>query len=154
MNDQVFGGELHSGRPARALWTAMSRGLFCRCPNCGKGKLFASFLKVVKQCENCGEVMHHHRADDLPAYLVVVIVGHVVVGGFMSLESATSALSLGQQLAIWIPLSIGLPAACCGPSRAPWSDCNGRSTCTASAAKPTTSRRTLKPEADRGRQRA
>ena len=114
MNDQVFGGELHSGRPARALWTAMSRGFFCRCPNCGKGKLFASFLKVVKQCENCGEVMHHHRADDLPAYLVVVIVGHVVVGGFMSLESATSALSLGQQLAIWIPLSIALagrPAA-------------------------------------------
>ena len=108
MNDQVFGGELHSGRPARALWTAISRGLFCRCPNCGKGKLFASFLKVVKQCENCGEVMHHHRADDLPAYLVVVIVGHVVVGGFMSLESATSALSLGQQLAIWIPLSIAL----------------------------------------------
>ena len=108
MNDQVFGGELHSGRPARALWTAMSRGLFCRCPNCGKGKLFASFLKVVKQCENCGEVMHHHRADDLPAYLVVVIVGHVVVGGFMNLESATSALSLGQQLAIWIPLSIAL----------------------------------------------
>ena len=108
MNDKVFGGELHSGRPARALWTAITRGLFCRCPNCGKGKLFASFLKVVKQCENCGEVMHHHRADDLPAYLVVVIVGHVVVGGFMSLESTTSALSLGQQLAIWIPLSIAL----------------------------------------------
>lgn len=115
MNDQVFGGELHSGRPARALWTAMSRGLFCRCPNCGKGKLFASFLKVVKQCENCGEVMHHHRADDLPAYLVVVIVGHVVVGGFMSLELATSALSLGQQLAIWIPLSIVFAAGLLRP---------------------------------------
>ena len=32
MNDQVFGGEHHSGRPARALWTAMSRGLSAAAP--------------------------------------------------------------------------------------------------------------------------
>ena len=115
MNDQVFGGEHHSGRPARALWTAMARGFLGRCPNCGKGRLFASFLTTVKQCEHCGEVMYHHRADDLPAYLVVVIVGHVVVGGFMSLETATAALSLGQQLAIWIPLSIALAAGLLRP---------------------------------------
>jgi uncharacterized protein (DUF983 family) len=115
MNDQVFGGEAHSGRTARPLWTAMARGLLGRCPNCGKGKLFASYLTVVKQCDNCGEVMHHHRADDLPAYLVVVIVGHVVVGAFMSLEAASNTLSLGQQLAIWIPLSIALAAGLLRP---------------------------------------
>ena len=55
MNDQVFGGEHQSGRPARALWTAMARGLLGRCPNCGKGRLFASYLTTVKQCEHCGE---------------------------------------------------------------------------------------------------
>src|SRR3954466_11896798 len=108
MNDQVFGGEAHSGRTARPLWTAMARGLLGRCPNCGKGKLFASYLTVVKQCDNCGEEMYHHRADDLPAYLVVVIVGHVVLGGYMGLEAATADLSLSQQLAMWIPLTIVL----------------------------------------------
>lgn len=49
--------------------------------------------------------MHHHRADDLPAYLVVLVVGHIVVGAFMGIE-ATSSLSTWQHLAIWIPLTI------------------------------------------------
>lgn len=106
MEQQVFGGENHSRRPARPLMNAMLRGFLGRCPHCGEGKLFASFVKTVDRCGHCGEEMHHHRADDLPAYLVVVIVGHIVVGAFMSVE-ATSTLSTWQHLAIWIPLTIG-----------------------------------------------
>lgn len=105
MEQQVFGGEHHTGRPARPLWTAIRRGLVCRCPNCGEGRLFKSFLKTVDACEVCGTEMHHHRADDLPAYIVVVIVGHIVVSAFMGIE-ATSTLSTGQHLAIWLPLTI------------------------------------------------
>jgi len=78
-NEQVFGGEHHTGKPARRVWQAMKRGFVGRCPNCGEGKLFRGFVKTVDHCEACGEALHHHRADDLPAYLVIVIVGHVVV---------------------------------------------------------------------------
>lgn len=105
MEEQVFGGEGHSGRAARPLMTAMKRGFLGRCPHCGEGRLFRSFLKTVDRCDQCGEEMHHHRADDLPAYLVVVIVGHVIVGAFMAIE-ATSTLSTWQHLAIWVPLTI------------------------------------------------
>jgi uncharacterized protein (DUF983 family) len=105
MENQVFGGEHHTGRPARPLWDAIWRGFRGRCPKCGEGKLFASYLKVVDRCDNCGEEMHHHRADDLPAYLVIVIVGHVVVGAFLGVE-ATSELSMWQHLAIWAPLTV------------------------------------------------
>ncbi|MBN9070874.1 MAG: DUF983 domain-containing protein [Rhizobiales bacterium] len=105
MNEQVFGGEHHSGRPARPLWEAMMRGLRGRCPHCGDGKLFASYVKTVDRCEVCGEEIHHHRADDLPAYLVIVIVGHIVVGAFMAVE-ATTDLTVLQHLAIWVPLTI------------------------------------------------
>ncbi|MGE0499924.1 MAG: DUF983 domain-containing protein [Rhizobiaceae bacterium] len=105
MQEQVFGGENQSGRTARQVMQAMTRGFRGRCPHCGKGRLFRSFLKTVDRCEICDEEMHHHRADDLPAYLVVVIVGHVVVGAFMGVE-ATSSLSTAQHLAIWIPLTI------------------------------------------------
>jgi uncharacterized protein (DUF983 family) len=105
MEQQAFGGEHHTGRPARQLWEAMKRGFLGRCPHCGEGKLFSSFLTAVERCEHCGEEMHHHRADDLPAYLVVVIVGHIVIGAFMSVE-ATSTLSTWQHLAIWVPLTI------------------------------------------------
>ncbi|MBA3448418.1 MAG: DUF983 domain-containing protein [Pseudaminobacter sp.] len=102
MEQQTFGGEHHTGRPT---WIAMKRGFLGLCPHCGEGKLFSSFLKTVDRCAHCGEDMHHHRADDLPAYLVVAIVGHIVVGAFMAVE-ATSTLSTWQHLAIWAPLTV------------------------------------------------
>lgn len=105
MESQVFGGEHHTGRPARSLWNAMWNSFRGKCPKCGEGKLFSSFLKIAPECTHCGAEMHHHRADDLPAYLVVVIVGHVVVGAFMGVE-ATSTLSTWQHLAIWAPLTV------------------------------------------------
>lgn len=114
MEQQVFGGEHHTGRPARPLWQAIWNGFRGKCPHCGEGKLFSSFVKTVKQCDVCGEEMHHHRADDLPAYLVVVVVGHIVVGAFMSVE-ATSTLSTWQHLAIWVPLTIVMALALLRP---------------------------------------
>jgi hypothetical protein len=57
----------------------MKRGFRGRCPRCGEGKLFRAFLKVDNHCSVCGLDFTPHRADDLPAYLVIVIVGHLVV---------------------------------------------------------------------------
>jgi uncharacterized protein (DUF983 family) len=62
-----------------SLKTDLWNGLRGRCPNCGKGHIFRKFLKVQDQCEVCGEELHHQRADDFPAYLVIVLVGHLVV---------------------------------------------------------------------------
>ena len=71
------------GKPAAAekrdVWTALKRGFRGRCPRCGEGKLFRAFLKVDDHCSVCGLDFTPHRADDLPAYLVIVIVGHIVV---------------------------------------------------------------------------
>ncbi len=90
----------NSARVQRPLGQAMWRGLRGRCPHCGEGKLFRSFLKTVDNCAVCGEEIHHHRADDLPAYLVIFIVGHIVVGAYMGAEALTD-LSMGMHLAIW-----------------------------------------------------
>jgi uncharacterized protein (DUF983 family) len=92
----------------------MKRGFLGRCPRCGEGRLFRSFVKTVDRCEHCGEELFHHRADDLPAYLVVVIVGHIVVGSFLAVETLVD-LPLGAQLAIWIPLTIVLAIALLRP---------------------------------------
>ena len=70
----------------RDRWEAMKRGFRGRCPHCGQGKLFQKFLKPVQRCAICGEEFHHHRADDLPAYIVIFLVGHLVVAGLMSAE--------------------------------------------------------------------
>lgn len=105
MEEQAFGGEHHSGRTARPVWESIKRGMLGKCPRCGSGRLFASFIKTVDHCEVCGEEIHHHRADDLPAYLVIVVVGHIVVGAFMGVE-ATTNLSLLQHMLMWVPATI------------------------------------------------
>lgn len=102
MTEQVFGGPRRAERP---VMPAMLHGFLGRCPHCGEGKLFRTFLKTVDACESCGEEMKHHRADDLPAYLVVMIVGHVVVGAFLGAEMMFQ-LTTWQHLAIWAPLTL------------------------------------------------
>lgn len=57
---------------------AVLRGLRLRCPSCGKGKLLHSYLKVNDQCDCCGQELFHNRADDGPAYLTILIVGHIL----------------------------------------------------------------------------
>ena len=70
----------------RDLVQAMWRGARCRCPQCDTGKLFTRYLKVTPVCSACGTDYTPQRSDDLPAYLVLFIVGHIVVGGMMSAE--------------------------------------------------------------------
>ena len=84
----------------QALW----RGFAMRCPSCGKGRLFGRFLKVVDHCPACGEVMSHHRADDFPAYLVIVIVGHLLVPTALFVE-INYAPPLWLDTLIWLPLT-------------------------------------------------
>jgi len=57
---------------------AMWRGWRRRCPNCGTGRLLSSYLKVNDSCPNCAERLDYHRADDGPAYLTILIVGHLM----------------------------------------------------------------------------
>lgn len=57
---------------------AMWRGFQRKCPSCGEAHLFSSYLKVIDRCPVCSEELHNHRADDGPAYLVILIVGHLL----------------------------------------------------------------------------
>ena len=93
---------------------AVKRGLLCRCPKCGEGKLFRAYLKPVDACSVCGEEMFHHRADDFPPYLAIFIVGHIVVGGFMATDTWL-ILESWQHLMIWIPITIILSLAILQP---------------------------------------
>ena len=84
---------------------AMKRGFLGHCPACDKGRLFGRFLKVVDRCEACGTEFHHHRADDLPPYIVILVLGHVVVGGYM-LTDMTFVLPVWVHIAIWAPITV------------------------------------------------
>ncbi|WP_246003918.1 DUF983 domain-containing protein [Histidinibacterium lentulum] len=70
--------ESRDPQPERPTRPAVVRGLRRRCPNCGQGPLFEGYLKVADACPVCGEDLHHHRADDGPAYLTILVVGHLM----------------------------------------------------------------------------
>jgi uncharacterized protein (DUF983 family) len=58
---------------------ATLRGARGICPRCGTGPLFDGYLSVAPTCPDCGLDLTPQRADDGPAYLTIVIVGHVLV---------------------------------------------------------------------------
>jgi uncharacterized protein (DUF983 family) len=89
----------------RDVWSALKRGFRGRCPRCGEGKLFCAFLKVDSNCSVCSLDFTPHRADDLPAYLVIVIVGHIVVPLALMIETNYSP-PVALQLAIYLPLTL------------------------------------------------
>jgi uncharacterized protein (DUF983 family) len=91
----------------RALAPALLRGLRGRCPNCGRGRIFRAFLKVADRCSVCGEAFHHHRADDAPAYFVILIVGHIVVPLALAIETAYRP-PFWIQFAFWLPVTVAL----------------------------------------------
>jgi uncharacterized protein (DUF983 family) len=62
----------------RETWPAVRRGFLRRCPQCGQGHLFEGYLKVAEACPSCGEDLTPQRADDGPAYLTILVVGHVL----------------------------------------------------------------------------
>ncbi|WP_228847968.1 DUF983 domain-containing protein [Halocynthiibacter styelae] len=76
MTDSTSIADVADERPIKP---ALLRGWRRRCPNCGSGPLLQGYLKVRDTCPNCEQELHHHRADDGPAYLTILIVGHLMV---------------------------------------------------------------------------
>ena len=62
----------------RPLRPAMITGWRRKCPSCHSGPMFKGYLKVNDTCPVCKEELRHHRADDGPAYLTILIVGHIM----------------------------------------------------------------------------
>ena len=63
----------------RSILNAVLRGCLRRCPRCGVGPSLRNYLTVREACPHCGEPLGHIRADDGPAYITVLLVGHIVV---------------------------------------------------------------------------
>ncbi|MGE0564855.1 MAG: DUF983 domain-containing protein [Pseudolabrys sp.] len=94
----------------QALWS----GLRGRCPACGHGRMFRKFLKVNDACPDCGEELHHHRADDFPAYLDIVIVGHILVPILLAVET-TVTLPFWFSMTLWPLIALVMTVALIQP---------------------------------------
>lgn len=91
----------------RSVARAIVRGVLGRCPSCGEGRLLQGFLKATPACRSCGEGYAHLRADDMPPWLTIMIVGHIVVPLLLVVEQVWHP-ALWVQMAIWPAVTLAL----------------------------------------------
>jgi uncharacterized protein (DUF983 family) len=106
MNDMSGFRNWRAPRRQRPLGEAIRRGLVGRCPACGRGRLFCSYLKLDPKCKVCGEDLSHARADDAPAYLTMLVVCHVAGVGVLWSDSAWPEASLTAIILFWLTVTV------------------------------------------------
>lgn len=66
--------------------SAMTAGLLCRCPRCGKGPLFVNVLNMRDSCTACGLDYKFVDTGDGPAVFAIFILGFISMGLAMIAE--------------------------------------------------------------------
>ncbi len=102
--------------PFPARIPTIRAGLLCRCPKCGKGRLFAGFLKVVDRCSVCGLDFTRLNTGDGAAIFVMQIAGGLVVFNALFVEIALSP-PMWVHLAIFLPLVLVLSLGLMRPGK-------------------------------------
>lgn len=91
--------------PYRAAVSPFAAGLSCRCPRCGKGKLFSGFLDLAPSCDKCGLDYSFADAGDGPAVFVILFAGFIVVALAFWVE-VTYEPPLWVHALLWIPTTV------------------------------------------------
>src|ERR1700675_41320 len=79
------------------------RGLACKCPRCGRGRLYAGFLTLRSSCEACGLDYAFIDTGDGPAIFIIMLAGAVVVAGGLIVEIKYPP-PLWLHAVLWLPL--------------------------------------------------
>ncbi len=82
------------------------RGLRGRCPACGEGRILSAYLTVNDRCPACGEELYHHRADDFPPYITILVVGHVLGAMMFTVDDLWPELPIAFHYVTWPLLCI------------------------------------------------
>ena len=92
-------------------------GFTCRCPRCGKGKLFAGFLTLASGCDQCALDYGFADSGDGPAVFVIFAVGIIVIGLAATVEAVARPAPF-VHLMLWIPATLILSFAFLRPFKA------------------------------------
>jgi uncharacterized protein (DUF983 family) len=92
-------------------------GLACRCPKCGRGRVFDGLLAVRPTCEACGLDLAKHDTGDGPAVFAIFILGAVVTPLALWLEDLASP-PFWIHLVVWTPVIVALAILLLRPMKA------------------------------------
>tara|TARA_E500000305_G_scaffold10549_1_gene7156 strand:+ start:1210 stop:1617 length:408 start_codon:yes stop_codon:yes gene_type:complete len=88
--------------------SSISLGLKRRCPRCGEGRLYKSFLTIADKCDRCDLDFSEFDSGDGPAVFIIMITGFVIVGLVLYVEVAFRP-DYWVHAILWLPLSVALP---------------------------------------------
>jgi len=89
------------------LTETILRGIACKCPRCGTGKLYAGFLTLKPKCEVCGLDYAFIDSGDGPAVFVIMIAGAIVVAAALIVEVKYQP-PFWVHAALWLPLTLAV----------------------------------------------
>lgn len=95
---------------------AIGRGVRNRCPSCGERPLFLRFLKPMEHCQTCGQDWTPQQADDFPAYIAIIVTGHIMAPFVIFMVSKTN-FPMWINLAIILTLTLVLTASLLQPAK-------------------------------------
>jgi uncharacterized protein (DUF983 family) len=90
-----------------SVYQSAIRGIACKCPRCGRGKLYQGFLTLRPACERCGLDYAFIDAGDGPAVFVILIAGFIVVAAALIVEVKYQP-PFWVHAALWIPLVLAV----------------------------------------------
>ena len=93
--------------PHSTLSEAALRGITCKCPRCGTGKLYAGFLTLKPRCEVCGLDYAFIDSGDGPAVFVIMIAGAILVAAALIVEVKYQP-PFWVHAALWLPLTLAV----------------------------------------------
>ena len=89
------------------LTETILRGIACKCPRCGTGKLYAGFLTLKPKCEVCGLDYAFIDSGDGPAVFIIMIAGAIVVAAALIVEVKYQP-PFWVHAALWLPLILAV----------------------------------------------
>ena len=105
------GGELPPEPPSAIL-----TGLLCRCPRCGKGKIFSGILKIADRCPVCGLDLRKQDSGDGPAVFVIFFLGVIFMPLVFWVEF-TFEPPWWLHMLVWSPLVVAVALALLRPMK-------------------------------------
>ena len=94
----------------------LKAGLLCRCPNCGIGSVYESFLGFAEACPHCDADFSQADAGDGPAFFVMFLVAILITPPVLAVQILFEPPPW-MHLLLWGPIIVGLSAFLLRPAK-------------------------------------
>ena len=113
-----------AGGPAPSVARMLARGLARRCPRCGAGRLFTSWLRLRERCPRCAYRFEREEGFFLGAYVVNYAVVQalllVLLFSYVAARSAGAEVPLAPFVAGGVAIAVVVPVVFYPFSRTLW----------------------------------